>query len=354
MVKKVRRVCVTGGGGYLASWLVKLLLSKGYIVQATVREPDDERNAHLKTFEKSSENLLLFKADLLNYDSLFTAIKGCCGVFHVATSIEADNVPNPKIEIIEPAVTGTSNVLKACSEANINRVVVVSSMAAVVHNLTWPKGQPMDESCWTDIKTCMKAEPGYHWYSIGKTTAESWAIEYGKRTGLDVITVCPSIIVGPMLQSKINTSSLFFYSILEGSLETMENKIRTLVDVRDIAEALLLVFEKPEAKGRYICSSHTITIKKLIKKMKRMYPAFNLPNRVSELNEDWDLTSEKLQKLGWKYRSLEETIMDSVKVYQERGILKKVKSMRIIAEDVHRQEFVVDAQEYIGRHSNMN
>ncbi|KAF5183937.1 Cinnamoyl-coa reductase, partial [Thalictrum thalictroides] len=73
-------VCVTGGGGYQASWLVKLLLSKGYMVHATVRDPDDVKNAHLKTLENAAENLQLFKAELLDYDSLFAAIKGCVGV----------------------------------------------------------------------------------------------------------------------------------------------------------------------------------------------------------------------------------------------------------------------------------
>lgn len=59
-------------------------------------------------------------------------------------------------EFLEPAVTGTLNVLKACVEAKVKRVVVVSSIAAVVMNPDWPKGQVKDETCWSDpeyIKT---------------------------------------------------------------------------------------------------------------------------------------------------------------------------------------------------------
>ncbi|KAF9613986.1 hypothetical protein IFM89_014786 [Coptis chinensis] len=67
------RVCVTGGGGYQASWLIKLLLSKGYMVHATVRDPNDEKNAHLLTLENASENLRLFKTELLDYDGLSAA-----------------------------------------------------------------------------------------------------------------------------------------------------------------------------------------------------------------------------------------------------------------------------------------
>lgn len=59
-----------------------------------------------------------------------------------------------QIDIIKPAVTGTSNVLRACSMEKIGRVVIVSSVAAVRHNSNWPKGQPMDESCWSDKESC--------------------------------------------------------------------------------------------------------------------------------------------------------------------------------------------------------
>lgn len=59
-----------------------------------------------------------------------------------------------QVELIEPAVTGTTNVLKASSEAGVKRVVVVSSGAAVVMNPNWPKGKVMDEDCWSDEQYC--------------------------------------------------------------------------------------------------------------------------------------------------------------------------------------------------------
>nr|CAB3457435.1 unnamed protein product [Digitaria exilis] len=80
-----RRVCVTGGGGYIASWLVKLLLARGYAVHATVRDPGDPKNAHLGRLDGAAENLRLFKADMLDPDALAAAVAGCEGVFHVAS-----------------------------------------------------------------------------------------------------------------------------------------------------------------------------------------------------------------------------------------------------------------------------
>lgn len=87
-------VCVTGAGGFVASWVVKLLLSQGYIVHGTVRDPCDEKNAHLKKLENATENLQLFKADLLEFEGFVAAISGCTGVFHVACPVPSDTDPN--------------------------------------------------------------------------------------------------------------------------------------------------------------------------------------------------------------------------------------------------------------------
>lgn len=59
----------------------------------------------------------------------------------------------------------------------------------------------------------------------------------------------------------------------------MENKLRMIVDVRDVAEALLLAYEKPEAEGRYICTSHAIKTRELVDKLRSIYPHNNYPNK---------------------------------------------------------------------------
>ncbi|KAF5177063.1 Cinnamoyl-coa reductase [Thalictrum thalictroides] len=317
MVEK-ERVCVTGAGGYQASWLVNLLLSQGYIVHGTLRDPTDEKNSHLKKFKYAETNLHLFKADLLDCDNLLAAIEGCSGVFHLASPVPMGSVPNPEVELIEPAVTGTSNVLKACSMANVKKVVVLSSVAAVIFDQNWPKNQAMDESCWSDKDYCRTTE---NWYCLSKTEAEDLALKYGKTRALNVVTVCPSIIIGPLLQSKMNTSSAFLLKMVKDGLEELENKVRMFVDVRDVTEALLLVYKKPEAEGRYICSPFTLTLENLVKKLKSMYPNFNYPKQFIGGDESWDVTSEKLVNLGWKYRPLEETLVDSIQDYQEKGLL---------------------------------
>ncbi|XP_034676954.1 cinnamoyl-CoA reductase 2-like isoform X1 [Vitis riparia] len=313
------KVCVTGAGGYVASWVVKLLLSKGYIVHGTVREPSDGKYSHLKKLEKASENLKLFKADLLEYNTLCSAIAGCDGVFHVASPVPPTTVvPNPEVELMEPAVKGTLNVLKACTEAKVKRVVVVSSGSAVMRNPRWPKGKVKDETCWSDKEYCRTTE---NWYCLSKTEAETEALEYAKKSGLDVVRVCPTLVLGPILQSTINASSLVLIKLLKEGYESLENKHRMIVDARDVAEALLLAYEQPEAEGRYICTAHMIKMQDLVENLRSIYPYYNYPKNFTEGEETENLSSEKLQRLGWNYRPLEETLVDSIKSYKEAGIL---------------------------------
>ncbi|KAJ6336607.1 hypothetical protein OIU76_006479 [Salix suchowensis] len=98
----------------------------------------DEKYAHLKKLDKATENLKLFKADLLDYSSLCSATEGCRGVFLR----------------IEPAVEGTLNVLTACAEAK--GVIIVSCGSAVARNSNWDR--VMDETRWSDKEPCRTAE----------------------------------------------------------------------------------------------------------------------------------------------------------------------------------------------------
>ncbi|KAK4782611.1 hypothetical protein SAY86_016713 [Trapa natans] len=322
-----KRVCVTGAGGFLASWVVKLLLSKGYTVHGTVRDPNDEKYSHLNKLDGASENLKLFKADLLDYDSLESAIQGCSGVLHVACPVPPSSVPNPEVEILEPALKGTLNVLKACSQAKVKRVVYVSSVASVMMNPNQPDGQVWDETCWSDKEYCKSTG---NWYCYSKTEAESAAFEYGKQNGLDVVSVCPSLILGPILQSTLNSSTLVLVKLVKGTYihlvqggeDSVPNRVRYIIDVRDAAEAIITAYEEHKAEGRYICTAHAIKTRDLAEKLGGLYPEFTYPKNYSETSvHEGNLSSERLQKLGWTYRPLEETLVDSIESYREAALL---------------------------------
>uniref|UniRef100_A0A7N0UNH0 NAD-dependent epimerase/dehydratase domain-containing protein n=1 Tax=Kalanchoe fedtschenkoi TaxID=63787 RepID=A0A7N0UNH0_KALFE len=317
------RVCVTGAGGFVGSWLVKLLLSKGFVVHATVRDPSDKKNAHLQTLDNASEKLKLFKADVLDYQSVSTAVQGCVGVFHVASPIPSPALSNYEVEMFEPVVKGTLNVLRASNEANIKRVVIVSSVAAVIYNPAWPEGKVKDESCWSDKDYCRNMGNALSWYALSKAEAEFKAFEYGDTSGIGIVTVCPALVIGPILQSALTSSSWVLFNLLKEGYESVDFSEHMLLDVRDLAEALVLAYEKPEAEGRYICASHSVTTKDFVGMLQRMYPSYKYPQSFKEGEPRARTTSEKLQKLGWSFRPLEETLADSVESYRQAGLLLK-------------------------------
>ncbi|WVZ65409.1 hypothetical protein U9M48_014775 [Paspalum notatum var. saurae] len=317
-----RAVCVTGAGGYVASWLVKLLLSRGYTVHGTVRDLSDRKTAHLKQFENASEKLKLFRADLLDYDAMAAAIAGCQGVFHVATTVPSGKITDPEREMLGPAVNGTTNVLKAASAANVRRVVVVSSMVAVeIDPKDWPKDKIKDEGCWSDKEACKKNED---WYSVAKITSEQAAIEYGKQNGLDVVTINPALVFGPLLQPTLNTSCQFLVYFLKGGPDQTRNKLWHIVDDSTSGTPPMLFCC---SSGRHICAPHFISARDLLDLLKSMYPddyPFMSRESICDTEHPAPMTSEKLMKLGWKARPLKETIADTVEYCQQAGFLVEV------------------------------
>ncbi|GJN17292.1 hypothetical protein PR202_gb04348 [Eleusine coracana subsp. coracana] len=87
-------VCVTGGSGFIGSWLVHRLLHRGYTVHATVKNLQDEgETKHLLALDGADTRLRLFQMDLLDPASVQPAINGALGVFHLASPmiLEADD-----------------------------------------------------------------------------------------------------------------------------------------------------------------------------------------------------------------------------------------------------------------------
>uniref|UniRef100_A0A8I6YHE6 NAD-dependent epimerase/dehydratase domain-containing protein n=1 Tax=Hordeum vulgare subsp. vulgare TaxID=112509 RepID=A0A8I6YHE6_HORVV len=252
---KKKTVCVTGAGGFVASWLVKRLLSTGdYTVHGTVRDLGDRKTGHLKALDGAGERLRLFKADVLDYATVACAVAGCGGS---STSPAPSPPTNPRTQRwrswLAPAVRGTQNVLKACHQAKVGRVVVVSSAAAVAMNPSFPRDAVLDEDAWSDEDHCRTAGM---WYALSKTLAEREALAHAGRTGLDVVTVCPPAL-GPRPAAAArgqhqHSSSLVLINLLKGAGDAgaVEDKARNAVDVRDLADALVLAYETPEASGR--------------------------------------------------------------------------------------------------------
>lgn len=96
----------------------------------------------------------MHEADILDLAAVEKAVDGCEGVFHVASPCTLEDPKEPEKELVLPAVQGTMNVLEAAKRFGVRRVVLTSSISALVPNPGWDAGKVFDESSWTDIDYC--------------------------------------------------------------------------------------------------------------------------------------------------------------------------------------------------------
>ncbi|TXG46750.1 hypothetical protein EZV62_026044 [Acer yangbiense] len=308
-------MCVTGAGGFIASWIVKLLLEKGYTVRGTVRNPDDPKNVHLRELEGAKERLTLCKADLLDFESLKLAINGCHGVFHTASPVTDD----PE-QMVEPAVNGTKNVIIAAAEAKVRRVVFTSSIGAVYMDPNRGPDVVVDESCWSDLDFCKNTR---NWYCYGKAVAEQAAWKEAEERGVDLVAVNPVLVLGPLLQPTVNASIIHILKYLTGSAKTYANSVQAYVHVRDVALAHILVYEAQEASGRYLCAESVLHRGEVVDILAKFFPEYPIPTKCSDEKnpraKPYRFSNQKLKDLGLEFTSVKQCLYDTVKSLQEKG-----------------------------------
>ncbi|XP_057956394.1 phenylacetaldehyde reductase-like [Malania oleifera] len=315
-------VCVTGASGYIASWLVKLLLRRGYTVKASVRDLNDpKRTEHLLKLEGAKERLFLFKANLLEEGSFDSVVNGCEGVFHTASPFFT-NTTDPKAELIDPAVKGTLNVLISCAKTpSVKRVVVTSSTAAVSYT-----GRPrttnvvVDETWFSNPQICKESKL---WYVLSKTLAEEEAWKFVKEKGIDMVTINPAMVIGPLIQPTLNTSAAAILNLLNGA-QTFPNVSFGWVNVKDVANAHILAFENPSANGRYCLVERVAHYWEIVQTLRRLYPGLPLPEKCEDdkpFMPTYKVSVERAKSLGIDFASLEASLMETVESLKEKKFL---------------------------------
>lgn len=315
-------VCVTGASGYIASWIVKFLLHRGYTVKATVRDPNDTKKVqHLLALDGAKERLHLLKASLLEEGSFDAAVEGCVGVFHTASPFFIDT-KDPEAELLDPAVKGTLNVLNSCAKVpSIKRVVLTSSTAAVTLN-----GKPLnpevvvDETWFSNPDICRQLKM---WYVLSKTLAEEAAWKFVKEKGIDMVTINPAMVIGPLLQSTLNTSAAVIANLIKGA-KTYPNFSIGWVNVKDVANAHISAFENPPANGRYCLVETVAHYSEVVETLRELYPNVALPDKCAEdqpLMPTYQMSKEKAKSLGIDYIPLKESLKETVESLKEKGLL---------------------------------
>ncbi|KAL0417714.1 UNVERIFIED_CONTAM: Cinnamoyl-CoA reductase 1 [Sesamum radiatum] len=315
-------VCVTGGSGFIGSCLLHLLLRRGYTVHATVKNLEDEKETnHLRAMEGAESRLRLFQMDLLQYDSIVAAVTGAAGVFHLASPCIVDKVHDPEGELLDPAIKGTINVLTAAKELGVRRVVVTSSISAIIPSPNWPADVVKNEDCWTDEDYCKRKGI---WYPLSKTLAEKAAWEFAEGKGLDIVVVNPGTVMGPVIPPALNASMQMLLRLLQGCTEVYEDFFMGSVHVKDVALAHLLVYENTSATGRHLCVEAVSHYGDFAAKVAELYPEYNVPKLPKDtqpgLRRSKD-ASKKLIDLGMEFISMEQIIKDGVESLRSKGYI---------------------------------
>ncbi|KAI3444688.1 hypothetical protein Pfo_001353 [Paulownia fortunei] len=320
-------VCVTGGTGFVASWLIMRLLQNGYSVKTTIRtDPDSKKDiSYLTNLPGASDRLQIFIADLDKRDSFAPAIKGCIGVFHVAHPMEWEEKETEDTKT-KRVIGGLLGILQASLDSKtVKRFVYTSSATTVIFN--GKDLNSMDEDSWTDMDFMRSLRLHGGSYVITKTLAERTALEFSEKHGLDVVTLVPTWIHGPFFGPRCPNSVKASLALIFGDQENYKFLVNTsFVHVDDAARAHIHLFEYPDAKGRYICTAVEVTIDKLSEFLSARYPEHQIPTADSLKGippvKISGLSSKKLLETGFKYQhGLEEMFDGAIQSCKEKGLL---------------------------------
>lgn len=228
-----RMILVTGATGLLGSQLIRELIHNGHTNIRGLKR----KSSNLKFVKDIQDQVEWFDADILDVVALEEAFKGITKVYHCAAIVSFD--PNMRDIMYQTNVEGTANVVNLAIEQEVQKLVHVSSIAALGRAV---EGVKIDENIeWEDSNE-------NSWYAVTKYNAEM-EVWRGVAEGLNVGVVNPSIILGKGNWS--NDSSAFFKIIWKG-MPFFPCGSNGFVDVHDVAKAMVRIMESPINNERYI------------------------------------------------------------------------------------------------------
>lgn len=251
-------VLVTGANGHLGNNLVRLLISKGYQVRASVRNINNT-----KPFEGLDCEVV--QADIVNKDSMVRALQDV-ETFYAVGAVFKLWAKDPKKEIYDVNMTGCKTMIEAAAQAGVKRIVYVSSIAA----LDYTKGLPISE------------KSGYNpdrrdMYYNSKNDGEKLAFDLAQKYGIELVAVLPSAMIGSVIIDRLSNSNEILKAILTNQLP-IETKITlNWIDVKDVANGCFLAATKGRPGERYILANEKcMTITESIEVANKLIPELKL------------------------------------------------------------------------------
>jgi nucleoside-diphosphate-sugar epimerase len=235
------RVLVTGSTGFIGINLVRELLKRGYKVNCLYRDI-------LKTKELAHPNIALYKGDILEYESIKTAISGCNKVFHTAAFTDVWTKMPETIHRLN--VEGTANVLDAALSEKVRDVVITSTAGVFGHSGTGI----IDELHTVNITH-------FSDYEKTKQMAENLALSYIPK-GLNVIIVNPTRVFGPGVMNDSNSVTRLIDLYISGKWRIIPgngDSIGNYAYINDVVLGHILAMEKGDPGEKYLLGGENIS-----------------------------------------------------------------------------------------------
>jgi len=244
-----KKILVTGGTGFLGSYIIQQLVEKGYAVRALRRSNKQPAWIPVATFGNTSKGSVEWvEGDILDVVSLEEAMEGADAVIHSAALVSF--AKKDRKNMYQVNVEGTANVVNIALEKNVRRLVHISSVAAL--GRTANGGYVNEEKKWEESKV------NTH-YAISKFKAELH-VWRGIGEGLDAVILNPSTILG---YGDWHSSSCAIFRQVHDGFDWYTPGINGFVDVEDVARASIILLESDITEQRFIVNGDTWPFKKL-------------------------------------------------------------------------------------------
>jgi dihydroflavonol-4-reductase len=252
---------VTGATGFIGSHVVRQLLQRGDRVRILAR--NSSRKANIEAF-----GCEIAIGDLKDPNSLLRCVQGCRFCYHVAADYRLW-AKNPQ-EIYDSNVGGTRNLLSACCEAGVEKVIYTSSVGTIGMR---KDGLPADED------TPVKLDDMIGHYKRSKFMAEQVAIEFAS-SGLPVTIVNPTTPIGTGDIKPTPTGKIILETI-RGHMPAYVETGLNLVGVEDVARGHLLAEANGRIGERYILGGENWSLEEILEALARICakhtPRFRIP-----------------------------------------------------------------------------
>ncbi len=261
MNSKAKKILVTGGNGFLATNIIRELTGRGYQVRAMIRKSADTRGLEDLPAE-------LYKGEVTDEADVKRASSGCDVVVHTA----ADTSQNHSTyhAYLPVNYRGTLNVLNACSENKVNRLIFISTANTIGHGT---KNDPGNEK--RDITYPFNRSG----YAVSKAMAEDVVMEFVNKGAVDAVIINPSFMIGPYDQKP--GSGRIIIRALNKKIVFIPPGGKNFIHVRDVATGVCNAIDKGRNGEKYLLSNQNLSYRDFYTRLKQItgerYLMFTIP-----------------------------------------------------------------------------